>query len=334
VAHHKAKNAAARQKIGLVDHSPYSTTHARANRSVEHSPYKTLSHYTEYFIVACRVEGKSPNTLEDYSTRLKRYIGTNGDVPADAVSALDIRAYLSKLQSQGLQQTTVRSHYKVLKTFFNWLIAEELLDKNPMSHVKPPKLPKKMVHPFSPDDIEKLLILTSGNTFLDVRNRAIILMFLDTGVRLSEMAAFTLADLDVNSGLIRVTGKGNKERVVRVGQRTLKALLRYLLMRDDNYPAMWLTEEGTPLHRDGINIMVRRLTARAGITRAKRGPHTFRHTAALAYYRNGGDIDTLQIMLGHSSTLITREYLSTIGADDMIAVHKKVSPVDNLKIRF
>lgn len=284
--------------------------------------------------MACRVEGKAVKTLDDYDSRLKRFIDNHGDVSADAITALDIRAYLSQLQAKGLQQTTVRSHYKVLKTFFNWLIAEELLEKNPLSHVKPPKLPKKLIHPFSQDDIEKLLILTSGNTFLDVRNRAIILIFLDSGLRLSEMAALTLADLDVNSGLIRVTGKGNKERVVRVGQRTLKVLLRYLLMRNDELPGMWLTEERTPLHRDGINIMVRRLAARAGITRAKRGPHTFRHTAALAYYRNGGDIDTLQIMLGHSSTLITRVYLSTIGADDMIAVHKKVSPVDNMKLRF
>jgi len=284
--------------------------------------------------VACRVEGKSPNTLEDYDSRLKRFIDNHGDRPAESVTAVDIRQYLSQLQSKGLQQTTVRSHYKVLKTFFNWLIAEELLDKNPMFHVKPPKLPKKLVHPFSQDDIEKLLILTSGNTFLSTRNRAIILMFLDTGLRLSEMAALTLSDMDVNSGLIRVTGKGNKERVVRIGQRTLKVLLRYLLMRNDDYPELWLTEEREPLHRNGINTMIRRLTARAGITRAKRGPHTFRHTAALAYYRNGGDIDTLQIMLGHSSTLITRVYLSTLGADDMIAVHKKVSPVDNIKLKF
>jgi site-specific recombinase XerD len=164
--------------------------------------------------------------------------------------------------------------------------------------------------------------------------RAIVLVFLDTGIRLSEMAGLKLDDLDVDSGLIRVSGKGNKERIVRIGQRTLKALLRYLLTRDDDCPAMWLTEERKPLHRNGISIMVRRLTARAGITRAKRGPHTFRHTAALAYYRNGGDIDTLQIMLGHSSTLITRAYLSTLGADDMIKVHEKASPVDNMKLRF
>lgn len=129
-------------------------------------------------------------------------------------------------------------------------------------------------------------------------------------------------------------GKGAKERVVRMGKTTQKALLRYLLMRTDTHPCLWVTEERRPLEARGVQMAIKRLCHRANITDARLGPHTFRHTAAINYLRNGGDVFTLQVMLGHSTLQMTRRYVSVLGIDDLVRVHTKASPVDNLGLRF
>lgn len=125
-------------------------------------------------------------------------------------------------------------------------------------------------------------------------------------------------------------GKGAKERVVRIGKTTQKAILRYLLMRTDPYPCLWVTEERRPLKGKGVQMAIKRLCHRANIKDTTPGPHTFRHTSAINYLRNGGDVFTLQVMLGHSTLQMTRRYVSTLGADDLFRVHQKASPVDNL----
>jgi len=201
-----------------------------------------------------------------------------------------------------------------------------------MQNIKPPKIPKKIIKPFSSQDINNLLLLCAGNKFLDLRNRAIVLLFLDTGLRLAELASIQLQDIDFDDETIRVLGKGSKERIVRMGKTTQKALLKYILSRRDDYPCLWLTEERKPLTVEGIQTAIKRLCRRAEITDARPSPHTFRHTAAILYLRNKGDIFTLQNMLGHASLEMTRRYLSSLGADDMIKAHKIASPVDNLNL--
>jgi integrase/recombinase XerD len=152
-----------RVKIGLIEHSLCNKTQAQGKREAEHSPpYKTLSHLANYFIVSCRIEGKSVAGLEDYERRIQRFINslpTTSSTAATSITAREIREYFFELQSQGQQLASIRSHYKVLKTFFNWLIGEGLIDKSPMTHIKPPKLPKKLVQPFSLQDIDNILTM-------------------------------------------------------------------------------------------------------------------------------------------------------------------------------
>lgn len=177
-----------------------------------------------------------------------------------------------------------------------------------------------------------MLLLCSGKRFLDVRNKTIILLFLDTGLRLSELASVQLLDINFDSETIKVMGKGAKERVVRIGRQVQEALLQYLLLRSDNHPCLWITEERRPLNKTGLQTVVKRLCHRAGVTDAKPGPHTFRHTAAIHFLRNGGGEFTLQIMLGNSTLQMIRRYVSSLGAEDMIKAHQKASPVDNMRL--
>lgn len=319
----------------LVDHSPINKFQEGVLSGLDHSLAPNgLQNQAKHYLLSCKVEEKSPLTIQTYGRRITSFIrfveclGLAND--ASDISSYHIRLFLSSLQHQGCKASTINSYYRTLQTFFNWLVAEGAISKTPMTNIKPPKVPKTKPQPFSEQDIENLLSLCSGKTFLAVRNQAIILLFLDTGLRLAELANIQLRDVDFDRGLIKVMGKGSKERVVRMGKTTQKALLHYLLKRNDNYPSLWVTEERTPLHRDGVQVAIKRLCHRARITDAKPGPHTFRHTAAINYLRNGGSEFTLQIMLGHATLQMTRKYVSSLGAEDMIKMHEIASPVDRM----
>jgi len=245
------------------------------------------------FIMARQVEGLSERTTETYTAVLFRFINS---IDSSDPSPEDIRLFLYSLT--GLSPFTIHIYYRNLRAFFKWLVSEDYIPKSPMSNIKPPKLPNLVIKPFSPQDIANLLLVTSGKRFVDIRNRAIVLMFLDTGVRLGEMAAIKLEDIDIDSGKIRIFGKGAKERHVSMGKTTTRAIFKYLSIRTDPYDCLWVTEERKPITQLGIKVLIRRLCTWAEIKDAKRGPHTFRHTAAINYLRNGGDIFTLQSMLG------------------------------------
>ena len=290
---------------------------------------KPLAPAVRNYLICCQVEGKSPRTIEVYSMVLDRF---TKDFEPLGVTASDIRLFLLSLQNQNKKPSTVHIYYRSLKTFYNWLVNEKLLKESPMLNIRPPKLPKVLIRPFTVQDITRLMLLCSGNKFLDLRSRAMFLVLLDTGIRLEEISRIQLSDMDFNNETIRIMGKGSKERIVRMGRKTQKALLQYLLTRNDDYPNLWLTEERTPMTRRGIKTCVERYCKRAVISGARASCHTFRHTASILYLRNGGDLFTLQLMLGHSNLETTRRYASSLGAEDVIRVHTKASPVDNLRL--
>lgn len=293
---------------------------------------KNLATQLETFLLSCRVDELSPATIKNYQYQLRRFVSFCIKLSQDDahyITSHHVRHFLLSLQETN-NPTSIGDYYKTLKRFFNWLIAEGILSDTPMHNIKPPRKVDKIVKPFSAQDIEHLLILCSGNRLLDLRNKAIILMFLDTGLRLSELANIQLADVNFDQETIRVMGKGKKERVVRIGKTTQKALLRYLLARSDSQLCLWVTEESKPLTRDGVQSAIKKLCYRAGITDAKPGPHTFRHTAAIHCLRNGMGEFALQMMLGHATLRMTRRYVSTLGQEDMIKAHLKASPVDKM----
>jgi len=288
------------------------------------------------FLLSCKVDGLSPATLRNYRYQLGAFIKfclEANQTDAHCITAHHIRLFLQKLQETN-NPISVSDYYKAIKRFFNWLIEEGIFEgASPLQNIKLGRLPKSKRMPFSQRDIDNLLLLCSGNRFLELRNRAIILLFLDTGLRLSELANIQLKDIDFDRETIKVMGKGAKERVVKMGKATQKSLLRYLLMRRDNYPCLWVTEERKPLTCDGVQVTIKKLCHRADITDTKPGPHTFRHTAAIHFLRNGGTEFTLQLLLGHSTLRMTRHYVESLGEEDMIKAHRLASPVDNMFLK-
>ncbi len=320
----------------MLDHMNTCVGQAWAVPALDHlNAPDSLEDSLQLFLLSCRVDDLSPKTIEDYYQKVNTFIKFCHRLGIESPRKVDINhARLFILERQKTcGPHSVKDYFCVVRRFFNWLTSEGILECNPMATLKTPRIPKKIIRPFSRRDIENLLSLCSSDRFLHVRNRAVVLLFLDTGLRLAELSNIQMKHIDFDRETIKVMGKGAKERVVRMGKTTQRALLKYLLVRGGQHPCLWVTEERKPMKQEGIQIAIKRLCLRAEITDAKPGPHTFRHTAAINYLRNGGDLFTLQNMLGHSTLEMTRKYTSSLGAEDMIRVHRKASPVDRMFLK-
>ena len=126
-------------------------------------------------------------------------------------------------------------------------------------------------------------------------------------------------------------GKGQRERTVRIGKKTQKAILRYLLMRKDNYPCLWVSEERKPITAGGIQLMIRKLGKRAGLENVRCSPHIFRYTFGTSALLNGGGEFEVQSLLGHSTLSMARRYVATLASENAVVGHRKRGPVDNMQ---
>jgi site-specific recombinase XerD len=285
-------------------------------------------------VLACRVDNFSEATVLDYKKKIGqfiRFMATIGVREAGQVTADHVRLFLLN-QKKTSNAVTIYNHYRDLRRFFNFLVEEKRLGQNPMAPIKPPRTPKTLIKPLSVDQLRQLLDLCDDNAFLGLRNKAIILIFLDTAIRLSEMANMQIRDLDLERGVIKIMGKGAKERVVAIQGRTRKVLLRYLLSRGDRHPCVWVSEERRPLTLWGIEGMIRKLGKWAGLKNVRCSPHTFRHTSATLMLDSGAKEFEVQAILGHSTLTMTRRYVATLNSEKAAEAHKRFSPVEHLKL--
>lgn len=310
------------------------------------------------FILTQRTSGKSNRTVEYYEQNLTRllWFADKSDWPDDIhqIDEWHIREFLGYLSDthnrwdvngngsessrRQASLTTIYHYYAVIKTAFNWFVEEGFITVSPVSKIKISHPKPKVVQPYSVAEITKMLAvcdldIKQGAKFLGTRNRAMILIFFDTGLRLGEVANIKMIDIDTERGWIKVLGKGAKERVVRIGTAAQKALWRYLIYRPDNgRNELWLTEEFTPLKASTIQTMIDRVKKRAGVTSGG-NCHRFRHTFALNFLRNYRNPFNLQYLLGHSDLRMVRHYVSTLGMEDALKAHEKSSPADVLGLK-
>lgn len=310
------------------------------------------------FVLTHQTEGKSPKTVSYYRDNLRRFLwfaeehGWSDD-PA-LLTEWEIREFLAYVRGEkcrwGLSgngsetsrplasHSTVRHYFVVLSCFFNWAVREGFLEASPLGRIKVAKPKSRVIVPYSSDEIRRLLALCDqdfehGARCLGSRNKAVLLLFLDTGLRLSELAALRTADVENETGRLMVTGKGQKQRVVRVGTAARKALWRYLMCRPGNgRPELWLTQDGQPLAPEGIQACIKRLKARAGVN-GSGSVHRFRHTFALSFLRADRNVFNLQYLLGHSDLKMVKQYTTTLGMEDALDAHIKASPADLLHLK-
>jgi site-specific recombinase XerD len=283
----------------------------------------TLSTAIEHFLVAKAAEGASPKTLDWYRMVLGRAGRDLGpDRPLDSLTPPQMRSWLLHLR-ESLSPISVAGYVRGVKAFGNWCAAEELADGRSLRTLRRPLVPHKLVQPLDDATVRRMLDAAS------VRDRAIVLLMLDTGLRLSEVATLRASDLRPD-GSVKVMGKGSRERVVPVGNAARQAMLRYLRQRVVRDPAepIFCSRSGGRLGARGVQQVFGRLKARAGIP-GRCSPHSLRHTFARSYLVNGGDAFSLQRILGHTTLDMVKRYVALVDAD-LAARHRTASPADHL----
>jgi len=214
-----------------------------------------------------------------------------------------------------------------LKTFFRFAQEEGYLKTNIASRLKVPRAPKKIIQTFSEEQLRRLLASARST-----RDEAILGLLIDTGIRVTELASLQIQDVDLDRGRVKVHGKGAKERFVFFGNRCRRLLWRYINAERPNVSSdrLFINAYGQPLKARGIVEMIRRCGKRAGINGVRCSPHALRHTFAKRFLLNGGDVFTLQQILGHSSLEMVRRYLA-LCSQEVGRLYRPHSPLDQLR---
>lgn len=233
----------------------------------------------------------------------------------DAVDRNGVRAFLGYLNAQGFGRRSIARKLASLRTFFGYLCNVGHLQRNPALQVRPPKQEKSLPVHLNVSEAHRTMETPSPDSILGVRDRAILELFYSTGIRLRELAGLTLGALDLDGGLVRVTGKGDKERLVPVGKPAQKALKTYLARRaelfgdgtsSDGARYVFLGRSGKALSPSGVQRRVERHIEAA--TGRKLSPHTLRHTFATHMLDAGADLNAVKELLGHASLSTTQIY--------------------------
>jgi len=253
------------------------------------------------FLAAKKLEGASIYTLKGYGLELKIF-GQYFTKDVDQISTSDIRWYLSQFPNH--KASTIGRKLAVLKSFFAWLTDEEIVPRDPARKIKYPKGSKRLPKALT---IEELELLREGCQTL--RDRALVEFLYHTGCRLSEVYGLNRSDINWQEQSARVVGKGNKERVVFFGAKAAIHLRRYLDLRKDAHPAVFVTDVGLVrrLSRRAIQYAVQKIADRAPIDKGVH-PHILRHTLATLLLNSGADLAAVQDQLGHANPATTQIY--------------------------
>jgi len=311
---------------------------------------KTLPGLIELFRISNQTDGKSPKTTEWYDETLKSFLAYLGkeklgfDLSTFNIEA--VRTYIHYLRSRNkfskpaktekpsqLSPKTVQCHVRALKAFASWLYRDDYTKENLLRNLKIPHAPQKMIEPLTADEIKKNLKVVNRKTPNGKRNYAIVTLMLDTGLRVSEVSSSKLGEVNLDKSCLKILGKGNKERLVPIGDYCRMMITDYIengrpkpTNRDvDN---LFLSDDGGPLSSNAIKLLFSRIKKLSGVTRLH--PHLLRHTFATNYLLNGGDVFTLKAILGHSSLEMVNHYLHFTSAQLAIQ-HHKFSPMDKLQ---
>jgi integrase len=298
----------------------------------------SLQGLIDLYLLRCQVEGKSPSTIHAYAETLGRFLRfvRQEGFPEDVrrITPGHLYPYLGQFAHLSLE--TRHRYFREVRCFFNWLLAAGYIGESPFRSLRNVRLPQKIVRPFSAEDIVRLLACSDPGTAAGARDRAIVLILLDTGVRCSELVQLTLDDLDLEAGRPRVLhGKGNKDRVVPFASCCREALEHYLALRRWEPGPLFFAvagsgtlRRGIPLQSNGLKQLLRRLGRQAGLSKVH--AHRFRHTfATWAIEQDARELD-VQYLLGHASPDMVRRYASTYNSEQAARRHVMFSPAERL----
>ncbi len=270
---------------------------------------KYLQHQKRYSIL----------TIQAYESDLKQffaYLGTtypNLKNNESQIESLHIRAWLVYLVGEALDPTSISRKLSAIKSFFTFLLKENIVTNNPAKSLQAPKAKSKLPTFIEGDKMESLLKQTTfSNDFSGVRDRLILELFYNTGIRRSELIALNFADFDFDRKIVNIKGKGNKERILPISDFLIDQIQNYLQLRNTHFgelehSLLLITDKGNPLYPKFVYNLVKRYLSYI-TTNQHRSPHVLRHTFATTLLNNGADLNALKNLLGHSSLASTQVY--------------------------
>ena len=291
------------------------------------NPLTPLGLAVEMHYKDIRLRRLSPRTQEQYAYMIGRFVDfLQGEDVAfvEAITPGHIRGWLLRLEDEGLKPASVNTGAKCVRAWLNFLVREGVLDASPMRTVPMPKLKRPRPVTFTPEEVGAIL-----DAIHTLRDRALVLFLLDTGVRRAELVALDVGNVDLKRGVVYVRdGKGGKDRITFLGVGSRRAVRRYLLDRDapPPYAPLWVSfTTGDRMRVAGVRMLFRRLREKTGISHLT--PHTFRRTCALWCLRSGMDVYQVAAILGHSDITTLKHYIRFL-EDDLRDAHSRHSPVD------
>ena len=272
----------------------------------------------------------SPNTVASYVSDIDAFLEQWKDRRLEGISREDILSYLSEVAEKGLSKRSQARLMSALRSFFKWTVMEGDRKTNPCDGIETPKLGRYLPAVLSVDEVNAILESVDPHARNGLRDRALLETLYGCGLRVSEAASLKISDLFFEEGFVRIIGKGNKQRIVPLGEVAAEAIRSYLDNRD---PAaapefedfLFLNRFGKPLSRIAIFNLVKQQALAAGI-RKEISPHTFRHSFATHLIENGADLRIVQEMLGHESILTTEIYThieKSVWQNDILSHHPR-----------
>ena len=288
----------------------------------------------------CKIRKLSPKTIENYQkqlTYLQRYLAdAHNTTLIEAVRSIHIKQFLAMMDEKGRKPQYINDLLKVFKTFFNYCEKEGHIKTSPAASIRNMKQPKVVIMTFSENEIRGLLNHFNGRDFISMRNKTIIALLFDTGMRLAEV--INLRSEQIHDEYILVHGKGNKERLVPVSPFLAKQLLRYRTVRDSyfedkRFPEgfVFVSNRGKQLTPEVIGMFLKQAAKEVGVNPQVRvSPHTCRHTFAHLQLKNGLDLYSLSRLMGHENVAITQRYLAGLQNTEIVKAAQKTGVLFNL----
>ena len=293
------------------------------------------------------------NSYKDYLTYEKRYPETTvtsylnalnkyndfideKNIQYKTITKDEIREYLKRLDEENYSKSSVSQNLSALRNFYSFLVNNNKITSNQFKLIKNPKKEKHLPNFLQPDELQSIFDSIELETPLGIRNRLIIELLYATGLRVSELVSLELKDIDFSSHEIRVTGKGDKERIVFFGDYALKYLKMYLnrsrsiLLNGKKEDILLLNKDGNPITARGIEVVIDKIVNEAAL-KHNISPHVIRHTFATDMLNNGADLKSVQELLGHSSLSTTQIY-THITNERLRSVYLKTFPRQKEKV--
>jgi len=287
-----------------------------------------MDKYIDKFIRYLEIEKNySPHTILNYRLDLKDFKSFCGEIELEKIDYLFLRKYLAVLKEKNLGNRSIGRRLSALRSFFRFLSRENYLKINPILMLSSPKLDKHLPLFMTEAETAKLIESAFAKNDEDergLRDRAILETFYSSGLRVSELVAMDLNNVDFISGIIKVMGKGKKERVVPIGDMAIKAIRRYLGARKKKSEVVFLNKNGRRITTRGVRDIVEKYLKSAGMNRGI-SPHTLRHSFATHLLNRGADLRTVQELLGHANLSTTQIY-THLTTEKLKSVYDKAHP--------